>query len=80
MFEMLVIVSLTFMDGSFTQYKDENDTFPIVQAETGDEATSLCQKRGDEIVTKMKSDFKDHDPKPSTFLLVCSEKEKQVNE
>ena len=77
MIEMMVIVSLTFMDGSFTQYKLEDETFPIVQAASGDEAVALCKQKGDEIVTEMKSDFKDHDPKPSTFLLVCSEKKEK---
>jgi len=80
MIEMLVIVSLTFMDGSITRHKNEDDTFPIVRAETGDKAVSLCQKEGDKIVTEMKSIFKDHRPKPSTFFLVCSEKENKENE
>lgn len=74
--EMMVVVSLTFMDGSFTQYKLDNDAFPTVQAANGDEAVALCKKKGDEIVSEMKIDFKDNDPKPSTFLLVCTEKEK----
>lgn len=74
MIEMAVIVYLTLMDGSVIPYK-VNEEWPTVMAETGDDGISKCQAKIDEIIAEMREDFKDHDPKPSTFMLGCAQKE-----
>ena len=73
MVEMMVIVYLTLMNGAVVPYK-VNDEWPTVTAENGNEGIKKCQAKIDEIVAEMREDFKDHDPKPSTFMLGCAEK------
>ena len=75
MVEFFAVVWLTFYDGSAIQYQNEDGTKPIVQAETNQAAFNKCQDRVKEIITEMREDFKDHDPKPSTFMNGCTLKE-----
>jgi hypothetical protein len=75
MVEMLVIVWLSFMDGSVVQYKNDDASIPIVVAQNGNEALKKCQEKIDEILIEMRKDFKDHETKPSTFMLGCTQRE-----
>ena len=74
MVEVLVIVWLTFMDGSVVQYYDDNGSVPVITAENGDEGIKQCAAKIEEILIEMREDFKDHDPKPSTFIKGCTVK------
>ena len=72
MVEYLVLVMLTFMDGSYAQYNDGN--WDVVGAEDANEAYNKCQARIGEIQQEMKEAFTGHDPAPSTFLSGCIQK------
>lgn len=75
MVEMMVVVWLTFMDGSIVQYKNDAGEVPVVSAETAQDVFKKCKQEFDRIHVEMREDFKDHDPKPSTFMDVCTQKE-----
>ena len=42
MIEMMVVVWLTFMDGSIVQYKNDAGEVPVVSAETSQDAFLKC--------------------------------------
>ena len=65
-----VMLTLTFMDGSFADY--DNGKWPIVSAETHKGAFEDCQKQMLINMEEMREAFKDQtDPKPSTFIQRC---------
>jgi len=66
----MVVVILTFMDGSWLENKPngEWETVPTYEE---------CTVRLDEISAEWEIKYKDHDPKPSTFLNGCVLKEKE---
>lgn len=67
--EYLVVVMLTFMDGSVVQYnKGEWETVTSYKE---------CRAKVKIAAEEMKEDFKDADPKPSMFILMCLDKNKK---
>jgi hypothetical protein len=65
-----VVLTLTFMDGTFAQYN--NGDWPIVSDEKHAVAFELCQKKMLESMVEMRKEFKDQtEPKPSTFMKGC---------
>ena len=64
----LVVVTLTFMDGSVAHYNDGD----------WDHATSYedCQKKDESQTKEMREVFKNHSPQPSTFITACIQKER----
>ena len=67
MMEYLVVVMLTFMDGSVVQYN--NGQWEVASSYED------CQKSIVKATTELKEEYKDSDPKPSTFLTMCLSKD-----
>lgn len=67
--EYLVIVYLTFWDGSVAAHNDGK-----WETVVGEKA---CLLRAEEITNEMRAQFKDHDPKPNTFMKGCVQKPKE---
>lgn len=64
MIKYLVVVMLTFMDGSVAQYN--NGKWDVA------DSYKECQQKLGAAVAEMKEAFKDQkDPKPSTFIQAC---------
>lgn len=66
MIEFLVVVYLTFADGSIAAHNDGK--WEVAKG------IEECMKREAEIEAEMRAQFKDNDPKPSTFIKLCAEK------
>lgn len=71
MLEVLVIIYLTFMDGSIAAHNDGD--WEVVSS------MDECMKRGAVIEAEMREQFKDNDPAPSTFVKVCADKREAEN-
>lgn len=67
--EYTIVIWLSFMDGSMVKYLDEKTGEEPVMTGTIEQ----CLEKIDDYVAEMREDFKDHDPKPSTFIRICSE-------
>ena len=68
----LVIVILTFWDGSWIENKPNDGGWETVS--TYEECTARLKEVSEEWTIK----YKDNDPKPSTFLNGCALKEKET--
>ena len=67
MIEYLVVVLLTFMDGSYVEYNDGKWETAVGEKE--------CQDKIKIATTELKEFYKDQkDPKPSTFIQGCVSK------
>ena len=63
----LVVVMLTFADGSVAQHNDGKWESTTTFEE--------CQKKAKDAEKEMREMFKDNDPAPSTFIKICAEEQ-----
>jgi len=67
-----IVVILTFMDGSWIENKPNNGEWETAPTYVE------CTARIGEVSKEWTAKYKEHDPKPSTFLNGCVLKEKET--